>query len=157
MNSSPVQEQAPQINLSQREIEKSRDLYIKPKRLIGSREKFNESYREEYNFQKEYVHIIAEHKELQGETLEFWTKPFAGMPAEEWAVPTNKPVWVPRYVAEQIKRKRYHRLKMEESRATGTDGMGQYYGTMAVDTAIQRLDAHPVSNRKSIFTGANSF
>jgi len=31
-------------------------------------------------------------------------KPFPGMPAEEWAIPTNKPINGPRYVAEQIKK-----------------------------------------------------
>jgi hypothetical protein len=33
----------------------------------------------------------------------------------------------------------------------------QYYGTMAVDTTIQRLDARPVSSRKSLFMGSGTF
>lgn len=157
MNAAPKEEQPSQVNLSRKDIENSKDIYIKPRRNIGSREKFNENFREEYNFAKEYVHIIAENKELSGENLEFWTKPYAGMPAEEWVVPTNKPVWVPRYVAEQIKRKRYHRMKMEQTSLSGSDGNGQYYGTMAVDTIVQRLDANPVSKQRSIFTGMNNF
>ncbi len=113
-------------------------------KAIGSREKFNENYRKEYEFAKEYVNFIAENNEIIGEELDFWTKPFAGMPAEEWKVPVNKPVWAPRYVAEQIKRKYYHRQKIEQNTA-GADGMGHYYGTIAVDTAIQRVDARPFS------------
>jgi hypothetical protein len=64
----------------------------------------------------------------------------------------------PRYLAEQIKNAKYHRLKMEESVATGGDNKGnQYYGSMAVDSIVQRLDAIPVSNRKSVFMGARTF
>ena len=85
---------------------------------------------------------------------EMWTKPYAGCPAEFWRVPSNKPVWAPRYVAEQIKRRNYHRLTMDESKSTGGDGMGQYYGQIVIDTTIQRMDAFPVSTRRSVFMGA---
>lgn len=152
MNMAPKQETEPQTKLSQSEIDKSKDIYIKPFRSVSSKEKFNENYREKYNFSKEYVHITAENREIIGETLEFWTKPYAGMPAEFWKVPANKPVWVPRYVAERIKGCTYHRLVMQQT-TVGQDGMGQYFGAMAVDTVVQRLDAIPVSTRKSIFMG----
>ncbi len=80
-----------------------------------------------------------------------WSKPFPGMPAEEWVIPVNKPVWAPRYVAEQIKRKFYHRLKTESNQTTGVDGVASYHGTMVVDTTVPRLDARPVHTRKSVF------
>lgn len=153
MNSAPKQDVEPQTKISQKDLDKSKDIYLKPKRTVGSKEKFNEEYREDYNFAKEYVHFIAENKEIIGETLEFWTKPFTGMPAEEWVIPTNKPVWAPRYVAEQLKRKYYHRLKTED-RPTSIEGNATYYGAMVIDTTIQRLDAIPVSTRRSIFMGA---
>jgi len=156
MNMAPKEDVEPQTKLAQKDIEKSKDLYLKPKRTIGSREKFNENYREQYNEAKEYVHFIAENKEIIGENLDLWTKPFAGMPAENWEIPVNKPVWAPRYVAEQIKRKFYHRMVMRDQVTAGDNNM-QYYGTMAVDNTIQRLDAHPVSSKKSIFMGAASF
>jgi hypothetical protein len=150
--------------LSDREIKKNNDLYLKPKSTVfavniktGEAQKFNEAFRDEYNFQKEYVNFIYENNELKGETLEIWTRPFGGMPAELWVVPANKPIWGPRYLAEQIKRKFYHRLVMQENRISSTDTAGQYYGTMAVDTTIQRIDARPVSSRKSIFMGSGSF
>lgn len=156
MNQAPRQEtQAPEI--SKKTIEKSNDVYLKPKKSISSREKFNENYREEYNHAKEYVHFSAVNNEIIGETIDIWTKPFAGMPAEEWDVPCNKPVWGPRYLAEQIKRKYYHRMQMQQSQMVSADGMGQYYGQMAVDTTVQRLDCHPVSQRKSIFMGSAGF
>lgn len=156
MNMAPKQEVEPQTKLSQKDLEKSKDIYLKPVKTIGCRDKFNEKYRESYNFDKEYVQFIAENKEIIGEEIDLWTRPYAGMPAEEWKVPCNKPVWGPRYLAEQIKRKTYHRLVMQ-SNVTGADGNGQYFGSMVADTTIERLTARPVSTRKSIFMGANNF
>jgi len=153
MKKAPVEEVEPQTKLSSKEIEKSKDVYLKPERTIGSKEKFNESFRDDYNFKKEYVQFIAENKEVIGETIELWTKPFPGLPAEFWKVPVNKPVWGPRYLAERIHGCTYHRFIQQDSIMNGSDGRAQYYGAMAVDTTIQRLDAQPVSQRKSIFMG----
>ena len=156
MNEAPKKDVEPQTNLSQKQIENSKDIYLKPSRHIGCRDKFNEDYRKDYEYAKEYVHFIAENKEIIGETIDIWTRPFPGMPAEYWQVPSNKPVWGPRYLAEQIKRKFYHRFVMQQS-PVSSDGGGQYYGSMAVDTTIPRLEARPVSERKSIFMGAAGF
>src|SRR5882672_357728 len=131
-NEAPKQELEQQTKLSNKDLEKSNDIYLKPSKSIGSREKFNENYRDEYNFQKEYVRFIAENKEIIGETIEMWTKPFAGMPAEFWQVPTNKPIWGPRYLAEQITKCKYHRFVMQDN-ITAHDGTAKYYGQMAVD------------------------
>lgn len=156
-NEAPKQDVEPLNKLSSQDIDKSKDIYLKPKRRISSQEKFNEKFREDYNYQKEYVRFIPEHRELIGEVIEMWTKPFAGMPAEEWVVPTGKPIWAPRYVAEQIKRCNYHRFVMQQNVAIEANQMGQMYGAMAVETTVQRLDALPVSTRKSVFMGAGGF
>ena len=157
MNESPKKEVEQQTKIAQKDIEKCDDLYLKPTTAVGSRERFNERFREDYNFQKEYVRFIAENREIIGEVIEMWTKPFPGLPAEFWKVPVNKPVYGPRYLAEQIKRARYHRLIMQESKMVGADNRAQYYGQMAVDTTVQRLDALPVSSNKSIFMSAGNF
>lgn len=157
MSVAPKQEIEQQTKLSSQDIEKSKDIYLKPARAIGCKEKFNERFRSQYEYDKEYVHFVAENKEIIGETLEFWTRPYPGMSAELWKIPCNKPIWGPRYVAEQIKRKFYHRLVMQSNVTNGSDQNGQYYGSMAVDTTVQRLDAIPVSSRKSIFMGASGF
>lgn len=154
MNQAPKHEVEQQTKMSQNQLADSKDVYLKPKRSIMGKDKFNEKFREDYEYAREYVKFFAENKENIGETIDIWTRPFGGMPAEEWDVPTNKPVWGPRYLAEQIKRKSYHRLVMQD-RPVNTDGFAQYYGTMSVDSTIQRLDAHPVSNKKSIFMGGN--
>lgn len=157
MKAAPTKEVEPQTKMSQDDIEKSKEIYLKPKRSIASREKFNEDYREDYNYAMELVRFIPENKEIIGETIELWTKPFAGMPAQEWSVPTGKPVWGPRHLAERLANCKYHRLTMQQHVMTETNHVGQMFGAMAVDTTVQRLDAIPVSNRKSIFMGAKSF
>lgn len=157
MNAAPKAEEEQQTKISNREAQKADGIWLKPKRTISSKEVFNENYRDEYNFKKEYVKFIAEHKEIIGETITLWTKKFAGIPAEEWEVPTNKVVWGPRYLAERIKECSYHRLRMDEQRMTGADGYGSYTGQLVVDNIVQRLDAMPVGERKSIFMGASGF
>lgn len=154
LNDTKKPETEEQTKLSQRDIERSKDVYLKPKTTIGCRDKFNERFRDEHNFQKEYVHFIAENHEILGENIEIWTRPFGGMPAEFWQVPVNKPIWGPRYLAEQIKRKFYHRLVMKEDVITSSDGKSSYYGQMAADTTIPRLDARPVISQKSVFMSA---
>ncbi len=156
MNEAPKLDQEQQTKIAQSDIEKMKDVYLKPFKTIGSKEKFNEKFRDDYNFAKEYVNFIAENKEIIGETIEMWTKAFPGMPAEFWKIPVNKPIWAPRYVAEQIKGRKYHRLVMQDN-VTHREGHGQFYGSLAVDTSVQRLDAIPTTGRKSIFMGANSF
>jgi hypothetical protein len=156
MNAAPKEEQEPQTKISSKDLEKSKDVYLKPIRTVSGRDKFNEKFREKYEFDKQYVRFIAENKELIGETIDVWTRPYGGMPAEEWKVPVNTPVWGPRHLAEQIKRCSYHRLKMED-KISSQQGVGSFYGTMAVDTIVQRLDAYAAPERKSVFMGANNF
>jgi hypothetical protein len=153
MNEAPKLEVEPQTKISQTDIAKSNEVYLKPERTISVADKFNEKFRSAYEFDKEYVNFIAENHEIKGETIELWTRPYGGMSAEFWKVPVNKPVWGPRYLAEQIKSKRYHRLVMQENMKTGSDSMATYNGAIVADTTINRLDAMPVSNRKSVFMG----
>ena len=154
MNKHPIEErEAPK--LSQSQIDKSKDIYLKPKTSVGSKEKFNEKFREDYNFKKEYVQFTAQNHEIIGEEIEIWTKAFPGMPAEFWKVPVNVPVWGPRYLAEQLKNCTYSRLKMTDS-ARGSEGGHQFYGSMAVESKIQRLDATPCGSKRSVFMGATA-
>ena len=92
MNMAPKEDREPQTKLSQKEISESKDIYLKPKRTIGCRDKFNEKFRDQYNYDKEYVYFVAENNEIIGETIDIWTRPFGGLPAEWWEVPVNTPV-----------------------------------------------------------------
>lgn len=157
MNMAPKAEVEPQTKLSQSDLQKKKDIYLKPNKTVSAKDKFNEKFRSKYEYAKEYVNFIAENHEIIGENIDIWTRPFGGMPAEEWLVPVNTPVWGPRYLAEQIKSCSYHRLTMVEQAVTGSDGMGTYTGKMVVDTTVPRLDARPVNGGKSIFRTAGNF
>lgn len=145
----PVLETEPQVKKSDREIAKEDGIYLKPERSINSKEPFNETYRKEYNYKTEMVPFIAEHKEIIGEVIEKWTKPFPGMSAEFWKVPTNKKVWGPRHLAEGIADKAYTRLVMEE-RTTNVAGEGKFYGQLVATQRIQRLDAKPARGKLQV-------
>lgn len=165
MNAAPKLEQEQQTKLSSRELAVAPEVHLKPKRSImavhpktGEREKFNEKFRKDWEHDKQEVRFIAENKEDIGGAIEIWTHPYGGVPAEFWEVPVNKPVWGPRHLAEQIKRCTYHRLSMDERKLSGmSDGVGSYTGPIIVENTINRLDAHPVSTRKSIFMGGSGF
>lgn len=164
MNGAPKLETEQQTKLSSREIQNNNNLYLKPKVSINrgfdagtkKEDTFNEKFRKDWEHKKEYVNFVAENKEIVGEKIEIWTKPFPGVPAEFWEVPVNKSVWGPRYLAEQIKNCTYHRFSTQDT-TLAKDGMASYYGALIVDNTINRLDAHPVSERKSIFMGASGF
>jgi len=154
LNEAPRQES--ELAVSQNQLSKKKEIYLKPKRTLPCKAAFNEKYRSDYEFSSQMVGFIAQNNEVIGETISLWTKPFAGIPYEEWDVPVNTPVWGPRYLAEQIKGRSYHRFSMQD-RAVSADGMGTYTGSMIVENTVQRLDAHPHSPKKSIFMGTEGF
>lgn len=156
MNQAPKEETEQQTKLSNKELQKKDGIWLKPVRTLASKEKFNEKFRKDYEHKKEYVKFVVENKEIIGENVTPWTKAFPGQDAEFWDIPTNKPVWGPRYLAEQLSRCKYHRLTMED-RVTNADGMGSYYGQMAVDKTVSRIDCYPVRESTSVFLGAASF
>lgn len=145
MNKAPVMETEDHTKMSQREINKYNAPVIKPLRQINSKEPFNETYRKEYERAKEYVKVIAENNEIIGEAIEMWTKKFAGIPAEFWKIPVNKPIFVPRYVAQQLQKCKYHRIIMEDKPTDAGNGM-QFYGSLAVSHTKHRLDCRSASN-----------
>lgn len=145
---------------------KSKDIYLRPAKNLGvgvnpktgEREKFNEKFRDNWNFDNENVHFIAENKEAPGWPIEKWTKPYPGIDMLFWIIPVNVPLWGPRYLAEQLKGCVYHVLKTQDNREIGHNGIGVETGgasSMIIDCTVQRLDATPVTDRKSIFMGAS--
>jgi hypothetical protein len=153
----PLETPEPQTKLSNKEIRETKEIYLKPKRTIfpsanpktGKAEEFNEKFRKEYEYRKEYVKFIAENHEVIGESIPAWTKPYAGIPAEEWDVPVNKPVWGPRHLVDQIARKCYTRFVMEDVPTT-PQGSISYYGAMVVESRRPRLSARRVENETSV-------
>lgn len=153
MNKAPLKEEPPQIERSVAETRKIEAPYIKPVRSISGREKFNEKYRSDWEHDKQYVLIEAENKMIIGEQVEMWTKPYAGIPAEFWNIPVNKPINVPRYVANQIKGAKHHELHMDDTKTISSDAIAEYQGVMVAKKTIQRLDARKPEMNLSISMG----
>lgn len=144
MNLAPVEEKEVQTKISTREANKADASYLKPVRSINSKEPFNEKYREQHTKAWEYIKCIVENNEIIGEQIECWTKRFAGDPAHFWKVPVNKPVFIPKLLAEQLSQCRYHRLRMDQSQIASSDGAGTFMGSMVVDETKHRVDCRPV-------------
>lgn len=157
----PKEETEPQHRMSQNQIADSlqKPIYLKPAKSIGSPQKFNENFREQWEFAKQYVPFIAEHNEMKGDIIEIWTRRFGGVPAEFWQVPTNRPVMGPRYLAEQIRSRSYRRLvtQDEEMKTTSRDTVGTWHNNIIAEITVNRLNAHPASTKRSIFMGDNAF
>jgi len=151
IRSLPVKEEEMQTKLSSREIHRDNAIYLKPERTIPDGQKFNEAFAKEYEFDCQLVNFIAEHKEIIGEKIELWTHPYGGKGASFWKVPVNKPVWGPRYLAEQIKESRYVKYISEQAPNMPNTNSMQMYGGIIAETQVQRLDAHPVSTKKTFF------
>jgi len=155
MTGAPRKESEPQYKIAQQDINDS-SMYLKPVKMHASREPFNEKFRDSYEFDKKYVQMIAQHNECKGDSIDMWCKPYPGVPATEWIVPVGVPVYVPRFVAEQIKRKFYHTLKME-TKPIGDTQHGTYYGAITVKETVNRIDCQPCTNRKSLFFSEEDF
>ena len=138
----------PQTKLSNREAQKMDAPYIKPIRAINSKEPFNEKYRKDWEYKWQYVKCIVENKEIIGEEVETWTKKFAGDPAHFWKVPVNKPVYIPRLLAEQLASCSYNRLMMQDASPSNLGisggGVGNFIGALQVEKTVHRIDARPV-------------
>lgn len=134
-----------QTKLSSREANREDLPYIKPSRTIASSEKFNDKYKAQFEYAKQYVRVIAENNEIIGEAIEVWTKPFPGVAAEFWKVPVNRPIMIPRYVASQISTRQYVQYSMTEPKMTGTEGGHQFYSGMIGKDIKRRLDCRPTA------------
>lgn len=148
----PKTEYEPQTKISQHDLDKYPGIYLKPSNFVADVNPFNEKFRKSYEYDKEYVQFIPENVECRGDIIEIWTKPYRGVPAEFWKVPSNTAVWAPRYLKDQLQRKFHHKLEMKESSEssnyTGSSQYGRHYGKIVADTTIQRLDAREVSTKK---------
>jgi hypothetical protein len=150
LNEAPVESSEPQTKMSSKEFREAPEIYLKPTKTIHSgpapksgkmTDIFNEKFRKEWEYDKQYVRFIAENHEIIGEAIPMWTKPYQGIPAEFWEVPANKPVWGPRHLAEKLKRCCYHRLVMNDHKVVEHGMGGAMVGAIVADTTKHRLDA----------------
>lgn len=144
MNKAPKKEQEPQAVLSKRE-EKSYDApVIKPSQTvpgIGKRKPEQDSLRRQA---WELVKVVVENRESIGESIELWHKaPFGGEPCTFWQLPTNKPIYIPRFLADRIKKCNYHVLTTVEQ-SIGRNEWGEMIGKMVATETRNRLDCRDI-------------
>lgn len=134
----------PSTKISAREAHRAARI-MKPTKTIGSKERFNEAYRGEYEEAKKYVTCIVENFEFSGK-IDCWTKPFPGMPAEYWELPCGTPIIVHRYVADRISQCSYRRLSMDDTPSPTNYVESDRLGAIVVAETKRRLDARPVGS-----------
>jgi hypothetical protein len=143
-DSSPaIKETEPQTKLSSKEVAKTDAPYIKPSRAIFSKEKFDEHYRTEYEEGKKYVKCIVENNEIRGDLVEAWVKKFPGTPAEFYQVPVNRPIYLPKMVADHLASRFYTRFMMAD-KSPNEIREGEPMQSMVAKEQIRRIDCRPV-------------
>lgn len=149
----PKLEREEQTKLSSQELRKN-IMVLKPvKVLFAVGQKFDEKFRDSYNYDKEYVDFVYEHQEEKGAPLEMWTKPYPGVPAEMWIIPANKSVSAPRYVQKQIDQMNYITRKYVDKAQVGSDFAGSYHGALEVENVVDRATTREVSKKVNVFMG----
>jgi hypothetical protein len=138
----------PQTKISTREANAQDAIYVKPVRSIkrpqGGKDKatvhWDEKWRAQHDEDWKYVKCIVENNELIGEAVECWTAKWGCDPAHFWKIPVNKPVMIPKLLAEQLSKCQYHRLKMSDN----AEKVNYINSQMVADHVVRRIDARPV-------------
>ena len=148
----PLEEKEQQTKISQKEARKYDAPFIKPVRSIGcnAKEKPLESLEPMRKRAWEYVKCVVENYETIGEPVECWTKRFAGDNYDFWIVPVNTPIYIPRLLADQLSKCKYHRIIMKaqegsEGRHTETAGVADI-GIIEVKNEVQRISCKEVGS-----------
>lgn len=148
--SASVEDKDEQTKISRKEAKQVDAPYLKPVRSVNrtnydkSKTYFDEKHRSLRDRDWEYVKCIVENYEIIGEAVEVWTGKWGCDPTHYWRVPVNKPVWIPRHLAEQLAKCQYHRLVMDDSTIREQSYIGAITGGIVVDVVKQRIDARPV-------------
>ena len=125
--------------------------YIKPSRRMAAVSKPKPEQEKLRKAAWEYIKCIVENYELRSESVDFWyTPPLSGEDTCEWIVPVNRPIYLPRMVAEHLATRSYNRIVMQDAshKFSGESRMGaQITPTelIAVERR-RRIDCRPLQN-----------
>ena len=154
----PVEEVSPYTKLSRREMQLADAPYLEPVRDISrpfvaqSGEKGKVHYNSAHDKLREegwrYIKVTVDNYESIGQTIEMWSAQWGCEPAYLWHVPVNKPIWIPLFLAKQIKGCRYHEIVMRDPfednpQAASKKVQGiELVQKMTVERKKQRLDCN---------------
>lgn len=144
IQTAPIKEEDPQTKISKKAIDDLDAPKIRPSKTFAPIDKPRPEHDSLRKRAWEYVKVIAENKEVIGETIQSWYKPpISGEACHFWEVPVNTPVYIPRMLAEHLATRIYPRHKMVD-RATRGLGHGEIMQVMVVEETLRRLDCRPV-------------
>lgn len=154
----PVEEISPYTKLSRREMKLADAPYIEPVREMSRPNvmKYGDAGKFHYNTAHDdlrhaswkYIKVTVDNYEAIGQTIEMWTGQWGCEPGYLWHVPVNKPIWIPLFLAKQIKGCRYHEIVMRDpfendpSAASRKVDSIELVQKMTVEMKKQRLDCN---------------
>ena len=154
----PVEEKDPYTKLSKREMAAADAPYLTPVRTMSrpNISKYGDAGKYHYNTEHDklreegwkYIKVTVDNYESIGQTIEMWTGQWGCEPAYLWHVPVNKPVWIPLFLAKQIKGCRYHEIVMRDpfendpSAASRKVQSIELVQKMTIERKKQRLDCN---------------
>lgn len=142
MQNAPVKEVAPQTEITKGQFMREDAPRITPVHAYPSRGGTKKPEQDGLRRKAwEYVRCICENLECPGEDLDFWLKPpLSGEDCNNWKIPVNKVVMIPRHVAEHLASRKYHRLYMDENITVMDTGFGQMKGQLTASKTVHRLN-----------------
>lgn len=150
----PLTETTPQTLMSSRQVQMLDPRYIKPSRSQTPNGKPKASQNALRDKAWEYVNCMVENKEVPGETACFWLKPpISGEFCYYWEVPVNIPVQLPRFVADHLSKRYYHRMRMEDRPVTHQGFVSESSGAIIITETKNRIDCRPVSQNLNFAMG----
>jgi len=153
-----VEEIDPYTKLSRREMQLADAPYLTPVREMARPNvaKYGEAGKFHYNPAHDklretgwkYIKVTVDNYEAIGQTIEMWTGQWGCEPGYLWHIPVNKPVWIPLFLAKQIKGCRYHEIVMRDPFETEPQLASkkvhsiELVNKMTVERKKQRLDCN---------------
>lgn len=98
----PAKEYEPSVGINKKQMDNV--IFVKP--LMSLKVKTTTPLREDRIKERNYMHErvvgVFENRELIGEAKPFWINAFPGDDYEQWILPTNVPISIPRYIAKHL-------------------------------------------------------
>lgn len=154
----PLEEKDPYTKLSRREMQLADAPYITPYRTLDRPNvaKYGEAGKFHYNTAHDklredgwkYIKVTVDNYESIGQSIDIQSSPFGCDPCYFFLVPVNKPIWIPLFLAKQIKSCRYHEIVMRDpfendpSAASRKVHSIEMVNKMTVERKKQRLDCN---------------
>ncbi|HEX5553450.1 MAG TPA: hypothetical protein VFX43_09400 [Chitinophagaceae bacterium] len=143
MQSAPLHEVEAQTKMTKKQVEEYDAPVIRATKSMPSTGKALPQEAQAREDGWKYIKCIAENNEVVGEMIEFWYKKFSGDPIYFWQVPVNKPIYLPKHVAQHISDRKYHVMKMQ-SKPIHEVAFGEPMDRLVCQETRRRLDCRSV-------------